>query len=67
MTTSDKSALRSPRHLREARELEQYHVSLIREGIQQADAGELIDHSEVERSASELRPGHNERRSPHLN
>ena len=57
MTTSDKSTLRSPGHLRETRELEQHHISLIQEGIQQGDAGELIDHSEVERSASELRPG----------
>ena len=35
-------------------ELQQYHIELIEKGIQQADAGELVDHTEVERMAARL-------------
>lgn len=36
-------------------ELQQYHIALIEEGIRQADAGELVDHSEVEKLVAKLR------------
>ena len=36
-------------------ELNQYHTALIERGIRQADAGELVDHSEVEKIAARLR------------
>jgi predicted transcriptional regulator len=36
-------------------ELQQYHIALIEEGIRQADAGELVDHSEVEKMVAKLR------------
>jgi predicted transcriptional regulator len=36
-------------------ELHQYHIELIEKGIRQADAGELIDHSDVEKMVAKLR------------
>ena len=36
-------------------ELQQYHIRLIEEGIRQADAGELVDHAEVEEMMAKLR------------
>jgi len=36
-------------------ELQQYHIRLIEEGIRQADAGELVDHAEVEKMMAKLR------------
>ena len=36
-------------------DLNQYHIGLIEQGIRQADAGELIDHSEVEKMVASLR------------
>lgn len=36
-------------------ELNQYHIELIERGIRQADAGELVDHSEVEKMVVGLR------------
>ncbi|HKD86545.1 MAG TPA: ribbon-helix-helix protein, CopG family [Terriglobales bacterium] len=36
-------------------ELNQYHIELIEKGIRQADAGELVDHSEVEKLVARLR------------
>lgn len=35
-------------------ELQQYHIELIEKGIQQADAGDLVDQSEVEKMAARL-------------
>jgi predicted transcriptional regulator len=35
-------------------ELQQYHIELIEKGIQQADAGDLVDHAEVEKMAARL-------------
>jgi RHH-type rel operon transcriptional repressor/antitoxin RelB len=35
-------------------ELQQYHIELIKKGIRQADAGELVDHSEVEKMVAKL-------------
>jgi len=35
--------------------LQQYHVRLIESGIRQADAGDVVDHSEVEKMAAKLR------------
>lgn len=35
-------------------ELQHYHVELIEKGIQQADAGELLDHAEFEKMAARL-------------
>ena len=36
-------------------DLQQYHIELIEKGIRQADAGELVDHSEVEKMVAKLR------------
>jgi predicted transcriptional regulator len=36
-------------------ELQQYHIELIENGIRQADAGELVDHSDVEKMVAKLR------------
>ncbi|MGB8885223.1 MAG: hypothetical protein WCC87_00785 [Candidatus Korobacteraceae bacterium] len=36
-------------------ELQQYHIALIEEGIRQANAGDLVDHSEVEKMVAKLR------------
>jgi len=36
-------------------ELNRYHVQLIEEGIRQADAGDLIDHTEVVKMVSRVR------------
>jgi predicted transcriptional regulator len=36
-------------------DLQQYHIELIEKGIRQADAGELVDHSEVEKIVAKLR------------
>ncbi|MGZ4789104.1 MAG: CopG family ribbon-helix-helix protein [Terriglobales bacterium] len=36
-------------------DLQQYHIRLIEEGIRQADAGELVDHAEVEKMATRAR------------
>ena len=36
-------------------ELNNYHVSLIERGIEQADRDELIDHKEVEKMVQQLR------------
>ena len=36
-------------------DLQQYHIVLIEKGIQQADTGELVDHSEVEKMVAKLR------------
>jgi predicted transcriptional regulator len=36
-------------------ELNQYHIELIEKGIRQADAGELVDDSEVEKMVARLR------------
>lgn len=36
-------------------DLQRYHIALIEKGIQQANAGELIDHQEVERMVAKLR------------
>ncbi|MGB8769786.1 MAG: ribbon-helix-helix protein, CopG family [Candidatus Korobacteraceae bacterium] len=36
-------------------DLQHYHIELIEKGIRQADAGELVDHSEVEKMAAKLR------------
>lgn len=36
-------------------DLHQYHVSLIENGIREADAGELVDHVEVKEMMSKLR------------
>jgi len=36
-------------------ELQQYHIELIEQGIRQADAGDLVDHSEVEKMVARLR------------
>lgn len=35
-------------------ELQQYHIELIEKGVQQADAGDLVDHAEVEKMATRL-------------
>jgi RHH-type rel operon transcriptional repressor/antitoxin RelB len=35
-------------------DLQQYHIELIEKGIRQADAGELVDHSEVENMLAKL-------------
>ena len=35
-------------------ELQQYHVELVEKGIQQAEAGNLVDHAEVEKMAARL-------------
>jgi predicted transcriptional regulator len=35
-------------------DLQQYHVELIEKGIRQADAGELVDHREVEKIVAKL-------------
>lgn len=36
-------------------DLQQYHLELIENGIREADAGDLIDHSEVKKMISKLR------------
>ena len=36
-------------------DLNQYHIALIEQGIKQADAGELVDHAEVEKMVADLR------------
>jgi predicted transcriptional regulator len=36
-------------------DLQQYHIELIEKGIQQADNGELVDHSDVEKIVAKLR------------
>lgn len=36
-------------------DLNQYHAELIRRGIREADAGELVDHAEVEKMVAQLR------------
>ena len=36
-------------------DLQQYHIELIEKGIRQADAGELVDHSDVEKMVAKLR------------
>jgi predicted transcriptional regulator len=36
-------------------DLQQYHIELIEKGIRQADAGEMVDHSEVEKMVTKLR------------
>jgi len=36
-------------------ELQQYHIELIEQGIRQADAGDLVDHSQVEKMVARLR------------
>ncbi len=36
-------------------DLQQYHIDLIEKGIRQADAGELVDHREVEKIVTKLR------------
>jgi predicted transcriptional regulator len=36
-------------------DLQQYHIDLIEKGIRQADAGELVDHREVEKIVAKLR------------
>jgi predicted transcriptional regulator len=36
-------------------DLQQYHIALIEEGVRQADAGELVDHSDVEKIVAKLR------------
>lgn len=36
-------------------DLQQYHIRLIEEGMRQADAGELVDHEEVEKLAMKPR------------
>jgi predicted transcriptional regulator len=36
-------------------DLQQYHIELIEKGIRQADAGELVDHREVEKMVAKLR------------
>jgi predicted transcriptional regulator len=36
-------------------ELQQYHIELIEKGIRQADAGELVEHNEVEKMVAKLR------------
>jgi RHH-type rel operon transcriptional repressor/antitoxin RelB len=36
-------------------DLQLYHIELIEKGIRQADAGELIDHRDVEKIAARLR------------
>jgi predicted transcriptional regulator len=36
-------------------DLQQYHIELIEKGIRQADAGELVDHRDVEKMVAKLR------------
>lgn len=36
-------------------DLQQYHIELIEKGMRQADAGEVVDHSEVEKMVTKLR------------
>ncbi len=36
-------------------DLQQYHIDLIEKGIRQADAGEVVPHSEVEKMIARLR------------
>jgi predicted transcriptional regulator len=36
-------------------ELQQYHMALIEQGVREADAGDLVDHSEVEKMVAKLR------------
>ena len=36
-------------------DLQLYHIELIEKGVRQADAGELVDHSEVEKLVARLR------------
>ena len=36
-------------------DLQQYHIRQIEAGIREADAGELVDHSEVEKIVAKLR------------
>lgn len=36
-------------------DLQQYHLELIENGIREADAGDLVDHSEVKKMISRLR------------
>jgi len=36
-------------------DLQQYHITLIEQGIRQANAGELFDHAAVERMVAKLR------------
>jgi RHH-type rel operon transcriptional repressor/antitoxin RelB len=35
-------------------DLQQYHIKLIEKGIRQADAGELVDHRDVEKIVAKL-------------
>ena len=35
-------------------DLQQYQIALIEKGIEQADAGELVDHAEVEKMVARL-------------
>ncbi len=36
-------------------DLQQYHIELIEKGIRQADAGDLVDHRDVEKIVAKLR------------
>ncbi len=36
-------------------DLQQYHIALIEEGVREADTGESVDHSEVEKMIAKLR------------
>ena len=36
-------------------DLQQYHIELIEKGIRQADAGEVVDHRDVEKIVAKLR------------
>lgn len=36
-------------------DLQQYHIELIEEGVRQANAGEVVDHSDVEKIVAKLR------------
>ena len=35
-------------------DLQQYHIELVEKGIRQANAGELVDHSDVEKMVAKL-------------
>ena len=35
-------------------DLQQHHIELVEKGIRQADAGELVDHSDVEKMVAKL-------------
>lgn len=36
-------------------DLQQYHIRLIEAGVREADAGEVVDHAEVEKMVAKLR------------